>query len=253
MTVICDFHVHAYNCYDYQEFFKQIFLKISKLTQDSQETFCLVLCESENCNFYEQLKNDTISLPSEILISKSDDCLKISKHALSFFLFPGFQFNTSEKIELLGLFTEKRVPSGLGLYKSLELLKENSALAVINWAPGKWWGKRGQLINQLIKNNSDLVSTICDTSLRPKGYLTPLLTRQALIKNWKVIHGSDPLPFVEEVSLPLTYYSVLAGNFDPNNAKASMIKLIESQKANAQGARSSFFNLLIRLWKLKKL
>ena len=58
----------------------------------------------------------------------------------------GYQIVTSEKIEILNLASNTVIPDGLS---ATEALTKVDGIPVLPWSPGKWLGKRGEIIKSL--------------------------------------------------------------------------------------------------------
>ncbi len=120
---------------------------------------------------------------------------------------------------------------------------------MIAWAVGKWFFSRGKVVSQLIDQFSSSQLGIGDTSLRPCGWLTPLLMRKAQRKGFRTLAGSDPLPVRGEEKRPGCYVSHMAleGNsLHPEEA----IRYILSENAVIEpaGKRGSIFEVAFRLY-----
>lgn len=211
MKIVADLHVHIYPEYSFIDFFKICFEKIEKL---NFKIGVICLTETNNCNYYEEFSNK-VCLAKKYKIIELDNCKILFKDSISLIIFPGFQIHTKENIELLALFVKERIISGVNLKESIDNISKVNGIAVINWAPGKWFGKRGELIKDYILNSKELVF-IGDTSHRPLFCplfcplfsFFPKLMKLGLEKGFKVIYGSDPMPFNREEKEVFSYYSV---------------------------------------------
>jgi hypothetical protein len=246
MPTLADLHVHVYPTYDYSLLFNQIFDRFNLITNKNNlkvDNFLIALTEREDCNFYEELKTSKIELPANIKKIINNDCITLIKDSQELHIFPGRQINTKEKIELLSLGSDFKIPSKLDFSETLQLIKSHNAVPVINWAPGKWWFERGQIIKKILIERNDLI--LCDTSLRPLGYPKPKLMKLAEKRDIKIIYGSDPLPHSLEQNNIAKYLTYYKANLEPNNA--SFRDLLLNNQGTPIGTRSSLIELFLRL------
>ncbi len=245
-----DWHVHFYPSYDYPSAIKRVFIKLKSYCQqldlEAGAVAILVLTERDDCSFYSDLSIDCSHLEDQFKITKLKLGILISEADNHLIIFPGRQINTKERVELLSLGSDERIPSGQDLDSTIEQITNNLSFPVVNWAPGKWWMARGRLIKALIlKSSSSLY--LCDTSLRPKYYPRPVLMRLADSKGIPVINGSDPLPPPEEQDLIFSYITYYQQSFDLSDPSTSLKNLIQSKPTKILGERSSIFQLYLRL------
>lgn len=245
MKVFADLHVHYYENYSLENFFKNIFSRLASLIKDSQKEIGLIaLTETDDCHFYQDLRESKLVLPSGYQMEVLEGAVMMVYQDLKVVIIPGRQVNTIERIELLSLGSDNLIKSGDSLQETLEQIESAFALAVLNWAPGKWWFKRGGLIKRWISRGKPYL--ICDTSLRPIGYLKPILTRLAERHGWVTIYGSDPLPDQLEEKNIFKYFAKYNYDFNFDHPLESFKSMLLT-KAEIKGKRSSFLELFIRM------
>jgi hypothetical protein len=101
----------------------------------------------------------------------------------------GRQIVTSEGLEVLGLATREQIPDGLPAQQVRARLYDTDALVVLPWGVGKWLGKRGRLVDQLIESATPGRLFLGDNGGRPSWWRVPQFSR-----GFPVLAGSDPLP-----------------------------------------------------------
>jgi hypothetical protein len=101
----------------------------------------------------------------------------------------GRQIVTKEGLEILGLGTHNTIPDGLGAHGVLCRLRNSDALAVLPWGVGKWLGKRGHLVDELIAEAPSGQLFLGDNGGRPAWWSVPQFSKKI-----RVLAGSDPLP-----------------------------------------------------------
>ena len=79
-------------------------------------------------------------------------------------------------------------------------MREQGAIPVIPWAVGKWLGKRGRILADILEAESGRGLYLGDNGGRPFFWRNIPHFRQAHGLGMPVLPGSDPLPFPSEIS-----------------------------------------------------
>ena len=102
MSITADTHVHLYDCYDFDAFFRNAFSNLGKHGDGS--TKALFLAERNDCSFFSLLKEKGEAGKFKIENDDSDDCIKIlDELGGELYLFAGRQVVTKERLEILSL------------------------------------------------------------------------------------------------------------------------------------------------------
>ncbi len=133
------------------------------------------------------------------------------------YLFAGRQVITSERLEVLALTTDVDIPDGLPIEEVIERINREGAIAVLSWAPGKWFAQRGKKVARLLSDYSAQDLVLGDTTLRPWCWIEPLLMKKGVQSGFTVLAGSDPLPFAGEEEMMGRYVSRWQMEFDREN------------------------------------
>lgn len=249
MILVADTHIHIYPNYSLEIFFKECFKKINEIKGNLNSKVVAVICLTEivGCNYFQNLSDTDFS--NEFTVKDYSSFKIVQYKDESLYVFPGFQTNTKEKVEVLELFTTERVSAGKSLEETISLITKKKAFPVISWSFGKWLGKRGELIRKLIKKG-DLSFALGDSALRFVLHPVPNLFKVASAKKFRIICGSDPLPLNGEERVVFEYYSKYA-DFSPKSEGhedvARLIKdIISNETLKSSGRRNSFFKFLVR-------
>jgi hypothetical protein len=116
----------------------------------------------------------------------------------SIIIVAGKKIITEENLEVLALVTNTAFDVGIPLVEILDQIKINDAIPVIPWAVGKWIGKRGRVIKDLLDNTTEPDFFLCDNGNRPIFWPRPTLFDYAENKGFRVLAGSDALHFASE-------------------------------------------------------
>jgi hypothetical protein len=247
-----DAHCHIYPCFSVENFFHSFFENVQSIQQNTSNTITqsgIILTETNACNFYKALHHDAsvIERLKQNGYEKINDCY-ISTHdtsAPTLKIYPGRQISSIERIEVLALLREEPLPENMPLETLLEEIRSKNGLPVINWAPGKWSGKRGGLIQAYLKDNPQNI-LLGLTSLLPEGFPYPQIIIKGIQSNIPIIHGSDPLPFKGQESLAGSY-GMLMPSFKEIPSHVDLIEILKKTEHTPTGNRNSFLKSFYRL------
>ncbi|MGX9727393.1 MAG: hypothetical protein ACTFAK_08755 [Candidatus Electronema sp. VV] len=248
MTFLADTHLHLYSCYNLDRALSGL---LDRLAAENAQTSCFgCLTERAGCNFYAQIQAGTIVLCDFSLQSADSRQLILQRKndGKLLTLLPGRQIIAAERIEVLALCTDALFADGLPAAELIPAILQKNGIPVLPWSPGKWFFQRGKVIGQLLRRFSPQDFLIGDVSLRPVGWPLPLLMRKARRLGYKIISGSDPLPFSGEEAQFGRYASRIVSaeaGLSPEDALRGL--LAGKAEAVSFGRRSSPLELFKRL------
>lgn len=257
-----DAHVHFYDFYSLKDFLSATysnFENIKKIHKNNESSLDskinsigIILTERNDCNFYSKLINDK-SLESELKnlgFSKNKNILTPNSELPELVFFPGRQCSSSERIEVLALFYEDKLPEYLSFNMLINHIEESGAIPVINWAPGKWLGRRGKIISEFLEENYQsekyLKALLGITTLLPKELCFPKIIRK--FNKTPIIAGSDPLPLVNEEKL-VGSFGMLFEEISTIPSSEYLKSLIYENNAKIIGNRSNLLGTFHRVLK----
>ena len=261
-----DGHVHLYPNYDLKYAFKmgaenlnrngKKSLKASNTSQTGINL--LFFTERSDCNFFRQFSETPATFEDDLSITQTDepDALLIKPEPQQqLYLFAGRQIVAAENLEILSLatslFIEDRKYSAMDVIKKVN---DSGGVPVLNWAPGKWFFSRGKVVQKALEGFSPGELLIGDTSLRNTLWPVPKLMKQAQEAGFKVIAGSDPLPFSGEEKLVGSYGFSIVGEFDKQKPVTSIRKMLrdDNLKISFIGKRNDPFTFAKRQYKIMR-
>jgi hypothetical protein len=210
----------------------------------------ICLTETPGCHFFNRLRDEGPEWMGPFAKGQSwgSRCLEVRTFdAASLFIFPGQQIVTSERLEVLALVSEVDMPSGEETKVTLRRVQESGAFAVFPWSLGKWWGKRGEILNETIAVASAGDFALSDSSLRPWWLLPPSQFALAKERGLPILAGTDPFPQSGQEQLVGRYASYFSSGFDSAMPAESMLALLRSGKGSARGRRDSSLGQFLRL------
>lgn len=255
MQLAVDTHVHIYPFYRVEQALLAILRNLAR--QGGQRSKVACLTERYDCNLYATLSD---SPGGDILdkfeIDRDQGCLVVRQKSSGdhFHLLPGQQIITAENIELLSLNCAERVPEGQTAVDTVRSVLDCGGVPVVAWAPGKWFFERGRLVRSLLDHFSPEELALGDTTLRPIGWPTPNIIKEGRRRGYRILYGSDPLPFTGEENRPGSYFSKIdlvtgasADGINPGSVVSQLLTL--DLEVSAGGARGSLPEVLLRLYR----
>ncbi|MBD3385690.1 hypothetical protein GF407_12295 [candidate division KSB1 bacterium] len=254
--ILVDGHVHLYPVYNYAKALKAGMKNISKLSSSPNCSFVFLLTERSDCHFYRDVTESTLASNNDLAIEKNEQdhslTVKSQKNEQVLYIIAGRQIVSRENLEICALFTDCRIDDRqLSTEELIHTVLGFNGIPVINWAPGKWFGRRGNLVESLLYSYTPKQLWIGDTTMRPQLWPTPTLMKKAQQQGYHLIAGSDPLPFKEEEQMLGSYATLVDGTLDPVRPAASLRGiLLSSGKVMPLGKRSRLFTFLRRQSKI---
>jgi hypothetical protein len=210
--ILIDSHVHIHDCFDLHVFLDSALANfINQATRYNEEKnfiTVLLLTESERENRFQYLVNCArkgyvigADTPSQWIFYLTDEnCSLQAKHNGNYNLFvvAGRQIITEEKLEVLALATDNHFKDGKPIKQVIQSIHDQGAVPVIPYGFGKWFGRRGLILRDLIEKTKNPRFFLGDNGGRPNFFPRPSHFKQAEKQGIRILPGSDPLPFTSE-------------------------------------------------------
>lgn len=187
---------------------------------------CLCLTETARDNAFEALADGALvpsgwfvrAAPRDVsalwLERRSDGAILL--------LVAGRQIVSEENIEVLAIATRSAYPDGNPVKVVLEDLRNEQIPAILPWGVGKWFGKRGKIVDALLAETASSGLMLGDNAGRPLGWRRPRLFERAALDRVPVLPGSDPLPLPGAELGIGQFGSVLEGRLDTDQPAADL-------------------------------
>lgn len=227
-TLYFDAHVHLYPVYDLSLAISAGLLRMEAAGVPKEAVRLWLLSERADCEAFDQLRES-----AQVGMYRVQRCAE--PEALALFLgerrvltiLAGRQIVSRDGLEIAALASlfrleDRQLDAAAGIDAALAA----GALVSLNWAPGKWFGRRGRIVAGLLSGAPRPGLLIGDSAMRPRLWGEPILMRQARRRGWQVIAGSDPLPFAGEEHSIGRYGSRLEGVWDEEHPAASLRRLL---------------------------
>jgi hypothetical protein len=250
-----DGHVHIYPNFDLARAIAGGRNRLCALCNHKAAQPVWFLTERSDCFFFEQLINGELdpafSETFHIEETRESSAVKIIERQnadknTSLLILAGQQVITQEGLEISMIGTRERIPDRKWSAKEvIDKAEQSAGFAVLNWAPGKWFFGRGNIVKSLLSSKRSTDMLIGDTTMRTKLWPTPNLMAQAASRGFRIIAGSDPLPFMGEEDMIGTYGFCLHAEM---RMPVQSIKkaLFSAQTILTQGSRSGLLQFIFR-------
>ena len=158
----------------------------------------LLLTETAEADFFDRCRKGSAQLgPWRAGTTSEPEALMLTEGVdTSLVLVAGRQIATEEGLEVLALGTLDRFEDGLTFEETLAAAM-TAAIVVIPWGFGKWWGRRGRIVEEAVFGARSWPKPVYlgDNAGRLWWAKTPRLLRRAERSGTPVLPGSDPFPF----------------------------------------------------------
>jgi hypothetical protein len=214
--VLVDAHVHIHDCFALPRFLNSAYANFRDVAARKEAcngfTGMLLLAETARANWFKRLTtladnghtSETAPLGEWHLRHTAESCSLLVERRQNehIFIIAGRQIVTAENLEVLALGTDAYFPDGAPITAVIEAVRASGALVAIPWGFGKWWGRRGLILKELLDKQESLDLFLGDNSGRPVFLRNPRHFKQAIKKGIQIFPGSDPLPFPSEYWRP---------------------------------------------------
>lgn len=243
--ILFDAHVHIHNNFALEHLFTAARENFSRQLQEVSPgrpgTFFLLLTEIGNCDYFTNLKNQATAAEGCIQGGWRITPTKEAESLLAvhdnwpedrLFMLAGQQIVTVERLEVLALATTTKTRDGLSLLETVDTIRQQGGLAVLPWGAGKWLGKRGQLVEEFLKNASADHLFLGDNGGRPIFWPTPSPFNIAAGRGIRLLPGSDPLPLPGEEQRVGAYGAMIKGECSDDGPAESLKMLLTKSGGN---------------------
>ncbi|MBA2243434.1 MAG: hypothetical protein H0W11_00625 [Gemmatimonadetes bacterium] len=239
---LVDAHVHIHDCFPLPDFLAGALTNLSAGAQElglPQGTpGCLMLTESAGADYFRRLRDGDLALPADWKLRPSaadPSVVALYRGQPRVVLIAGRQIATRERLEVLALGWDGFIPDGAPISEVLERVRAEDAGAVIPWGFGKWWGRRGAQVAELVELAAPGTLFLGDNGGRPRLAPRPRLFRQAAERGVWTLPGSDPLPFPWQAGRAGSYGIFLPADPELDRPASQIKELLRSAESQPIG------------------
>lgn len=227
-----DTHVHFHDSYDEGAFLDAALANLSPQAEGSKRAQAAIcLTETSSASWFERLE----SLEQGAQIGQSNWRIEHTGEGCSIIardrqdrrlvIIAGRQIVCREGLEVLALGYARRCPDGQPIRSVLAKVSSAEALAVVPWGFGKWLGRRGRVVRELIVD-PPCSFLLGDNGGRLSGWPEPNLFAEGRSRGFKILPGSDPFPFKWDQSRVGTFGVECDRNLNPERPFADFKNLL---------------------------
>ena len=147
-------------------------------------------------------------------------------------IFLGRQLVSDEGIEVLALLCDTQFAKHLSVSELLSAVTEAQGIGVLPWGFGKWLGRRGKRVRDLLDVCRPAQLMLGDNGGRPQGLPIPALLRRGRRAGFAVLPGSDPLPLPHEVARVGSSAALFEGSLNAETPSADLRGLLAHATGN---------------------
>jgi hypothetical protein len=210
--ILADAHVHLHDCFTLEQLLESALRNFSQFSQSKQMKFqgALFLVEMANQSYFNQFLHKILSQKHDYSVGQwrlyrtQETSSMIASHfsGQKIFIFAGRQIVTSEKLEVLALITDQNFSDGMSLKETIEKILSVGGIPVLPWGVGKWIGKRGNLLKDILHTQPLPLVFLGDNSGRPMFWFRSPYFEKAKEQGLRILPGTDPLPLPSECRRP---------------------------------------------------
>ena len=237
-----DAHVHLHSCYDPDELLQNAYDNLAAASNGAahadRTAYFLLLAECAPDDCFGALRAladgraesngaSGLRLQRWTVAPTAEAISVVARHGQrELFIVAGRQVACREGLEVLVLGTTHRFADGRPIR---EVLRESDALGVprvIPWGPGKWFFRRGRLLNDLVAEFRKPTLFLGDEGGRPVFWRYPQHFARAARLGVRDLPGTDPLPFPHDVGKVGRMGLKVPVHLDPDRPGESLLRAL---------------------------
>jgi hypothetical protein len=158
----------------------------------------------------------------------------------------GRQVQVEGGLELLVLGSDADIPDGVSLIEGMARAAAAAALPVIPWGFGKWWGRRGRRLAELLHSPHGDTVFLGDNGNRASFWPQPAYFDHVMAAGRRVLPGSDPLPFEGQVNRVASYGLIVTMDIEGEAPFAALQALLLDPRVDlpTYGHRAGAFTFI---------
>lgn len=234
---LVDAHVHIHPCFQLPAVLagavRSFREAAARLGLSGAAQGCLMLAERAGAHWLRRARQGEEAAAGWMLNRTEEESSLIARHGEgeSLILIAGRQLATRERLEVLALGRDVDIADGLPLAETLLRVRQSRALPVLPWGFGKWWGRRGGMVADLLSHAGDDAFGelyLGDNAGRLALAGLPRLLDAARKRGLVVLPGTDPLPLADHAERAGSFGFVLAGALDPRRPAEDLLRRIRA-------------------------
>ena len=232
--VLVDSHVHCHPSFDLEQFLDHAHCNFSRAAAQQATSGdpvgLLALTEGRGERSFERLGGclgrplsggwqiDRTNEPGSLVARRAG--------GLELAIVAGRQIRLQGGLEVLAIGGNPALEDGGSLETTAAAIRRAGALPVLPWGFGKWWLRRGRLVERILERTPPADLLLADSGTRAALAPYPRLLARAERQGFRIVAGSDPLPLAGEVARPGSYGCLLRGPFSIEAPAAGLRRML---------------------------
>lgn len=187
-----DTHAHLYDCFNLEMWVRHALknLSVSDVVQG-----IVVLVDREGQRSFERLRREvpTFGDWKEYTVSEELRTGVISLDGQELIVIPGVQYVSAERLEILALGAIRSIPDGHALLDVIEHVLSQRATVCLPWSPGKWLGRRGDHIRNVLARYCAADLCLGDISVHAQSWPRSRILNEYMAQGFTCLMGTDAL------------------------------------------------------------
>lgn len=234
MVFAVDTHVHGYAAFDAARLLRAAARNACAAAERAGvKLAALLLCLTEggDAGVFERWRaagafgEGAASLP--VKTTQEETALRVENLALPLFLIRGRQAISMEGLEALAIGSAAPWPDrSLPLAELVGRIAADGGYPIVPWGAGKWWGRRGAAVRDLLERSDLPRFALGDNGGRPWFWPRPRVFERASARGILVLPGSDPLPFPGEEDSAGRCLALARAEFEASRPTAGLLRAL---------------------------
>lgn len=233
--ILVDTHVHIHRCFDIDLFLSSAArnFQAAAATSCPEQPYRAVLCLTEDAGSSEfdrlgEFAGGHSGLTGWSIGRTGERHSLVASHKEQgeLTILAGRQIRCDEGLEVLALGTSRPFDDGITVNAAIEQIHGEEALAILPWGFGKWTGRRGRVVRRIIESRTPEEISLGDNSGRLALWPEPGEFALARRAGFRILPGSDPLPFLSEVTRAASYGLAVPGSVSSTEPAHGLIGIL---------------------------
>ena len=232
---LIDGHVHFHPSFDRDRFLDSAAANFRQaagsLGANTEYRGCLLLAESAGMHYFRSFRDAASRTAGSWTFHRTAEAGSVLAQRAAdtrLLLVAGRQIITTERLEVLALCCNGEVDDGLPLLEVVHAANSLDAIVVLPWAFGKWWFRRGNIIDRFVRSAQATGIFLGDNGGRIRFGPRPRPFRVAESRGIRILPGSDPLPFDSDMRRIGSYGFAIDGKIETARPAAGLKHLLRN-------------------------
>ena len=234
---LIDTHCHYYSCFPIGEYWDSAWNNFSRAGMKSAQELgepIICLMDVSGTDWFGKIQQQSLSsLTSHWQVHGTDESshFRVTNEGRTMHVIASRQVNSAEGLEVLVIGLRDDPPARLPMAEYITRYHQDY-LIILPWALGKWLGKRGACIDQLLETTDSKRFVLGDNGGRPSIWSNIPAFSKAKSKKLPILAGSDPLPLKNQLNRVAAYGIVIDTIFsDKTSLVNNFIAFIKQQSS----------------------